>query len=719
MTTKFLLLCTLVFVLVFHIDAIAQNTDSLQAKELNEVMVTATRTERTVGSLPMPVTLVNKDLIKSMGSVRLNDVLTEQTGLVVVPQVNGQGNGIQIQGFDPDYTLILVDGEPIIGRYTGSLELSRLTVGNIKQVEIVKGPSSSLYGSDALAGVINVITERPTTHQGSFLARYGTNSSFDLNANGALVFKNFNIDLFANRYSTDGYDLSTQNYGKTVSPFFNYTLGAKINYQLGKTDFNIGFRYFSEAQDFNFDVVTNGNSERTNGEGTIKDWSINPVITHRFNQRFKIVGRFYNTRYSTNTFLKRAIDDVITYQDNFNQTFTRYELNSEYFFNNKHVLTAGIGDIKESVTTSRYNDQLERTQQTDYFFLQHEWTPIQYVTVIGGIRYDNNSVYGDQLSPKLSARFEVTKNITLKGSFGLGFKAPDFRQLYFNFANQAGGGYIVLGTEVIKEKFNEYIAIGQIQPGATDLSRFASLQPERSKSFNFGADFQLTSKLKIATNTFYNIVDNLINSELVTTNSLGKNIFSYTNVNRALTKGIESDVTYSLNDKLSFSMGHQLLYAFDRDIAEQVENGKKFWKDPITLETRKLQPSEYVGLYNRSRHSGTFKIFYSNKPKGLEGSLRVIYRGKFGIGGISGNIQGESITPSDRNGNGLLDDYDFFVNGYALVNLSVAKNFNQFRLQVGVDNLFDHKEPIYIPNLPGRLLYINVGFTIKNNYKNN
>lgn len=104
-------------------------------------MITATRNERTVGALPMPVTLVQSPQIKMMGSVRLNDVLTEQTGLVVVPQVNGQGSGIQIQGFNPDYTLILVDGEPIIGRYTGSLELSRLTVGNIKQIEIVKGPS--------------------------------------------------------------------------------------------------------------------------------------------------------------------------------------------------------------------------------------------------------------------------------------------------------------------------------------------------------------------------------------------------------------------------------------------------------------------------------------------------------------------------------------------------------------------------------------------------
>ena len=116
-------------------------TDSVKLQQLEEVVITATRNERTVGALPMPVTLVQSPQIKMMGSVRLNDVLTEQTGLVVVPQVNGQGSGIQIQGFNPDYTLILVDGEPIIGRYTGSLELSRLTVGNIKQIEIVKGPS--------------------------------------------------------------------------------------------------------------------------------------------------------------------------------------------------------------------------------------------------------------------------------------------------------------------------------------------------------------------------------------------------------------------------------------------------------------------------------------------------------------------------------------------------------------------------------------------------
>ena len=191
--------------------------DSLKSRQLEDVVVTATRNERTMGALPMPVTIVQKSQIKAMGSLRLNDVLTEQTGLAVVPQVNGQGNGLQLQGFNPDYTLILIDGEPLIGRYTGSLELSRITVGNIKQIEIVKGPSSSLYGSDALAGVVNIITDRPQGTRGSFYSRYGTNNTLDLSGDYSRLAGKLGVYVFANRYSTDGYDLSPENFGSTIT----------------------------------------------------------------------------------------------------------------------------------------------------------------------------------------------------------------------------------------------------------------------------------------------------------------------------------------------------------------------------------------------------------------------------------------------------------------------------------------------------------------------
>ena len=173
----FLARLVLILILVYH-SAAGQN-DSIQVGELDEVVITATRNERVLGSLPMPVALIPRANIKNMGSIRLNDVLTEQTGLVIVPQVNGQGSGLQLQGFNPDYTLILIDGEPLIGRTTGTLELSRISIGNIKQIEIVKGPSSSLYGSEALAGVINIITERPGKTRGSFNLRYASNNTLE------------------------------------------------------------------------------------------------------------------------------------------------------------------------------------------------------------------------------------------------------------------------------------------------------------------------------------------------------------------------------------------------------------------------------------------------------------------------------------------------------------------------------------------------------------
>jgi outer membrane receptor for ferrienterochelin and colicins len=100
------------------------------------------------------------------------------------PQVNGLGNGIQIQGLNPDYTLILIDGEPLIGRYAGTLELSRITTGNIRKIEIVKGPSSSLYGSEALAGVINIITDQPLVDKLNAGIRYGSRNTLDLSAQG-------------------------------------------------------------------------------------------------------------------------------------------------------------------------------------------------------------------------------------------------------------------------------------------------------------------------------------------------------------------------------------------------------------------------------------------------------------------------------------------------------------------------------------------------------
>src|SRR5690606_6759589 len=114
-------------------DSIKRNTTSLE-----EVVITATRTKKNLDRIPIPVTQISAKEIKDRGMVRLNEILAEQTGLAII---NNHGMGIQMQGFDSDYTMILIDGEPVIGRTSGTLELSRIAVGNIDRIEIIKGPS--------------------------------------------------------------------------------------------------------------------------------------------------------------------------------------------------------------------------------------------------------------------------------------------------------------------------------------------------------------------------------------------------------------------------------------------------------------------------------------------------------------------------------------------------------------------------------------------------
>src|SRR5204863_1113158 len=197
--------------------------DSSNAKQLDEVVITATRTERKLGNVAVPVQLITSKTIQQSGSVRLNDILTEQTGLYITSggattSAGGGvfGNGVQIQGLSPDYTMILLDGEPIIGRQGGVIDLSRLSVGNIKKIEIVKGPSSSLYGSEAMGGVVNIITEQAQIDKVNASFRYGRFNSTDANLDAAMKRQNWVLQLFGNRNSSVGFDPDETVQGKTV-----------------------------------------------------------------------------------------------------------------------------------------------------------------------------------------------------------------------------------------------------------------------------------------------------------------------------------------------------------------------------------------------------------------------------------------------------------------------------------------------------------------------
>jgi outer membrane receptor for ferrienterochelin and colicins len=353
--------------------------------------------------------------------------------------------------------------------------------------------------------------------------------------------------------------------------------------------------------------------------------------------------------------------------------------------------------IDESVEATRY-DGIKR-YNTKYAFVQHEFFLKFKTQFITGLRYDAHNSYRNQFSPKFSASHELNDMVTLRGSAGVGYKAPDFRQLFLNFTNSVAG-YSVFGSQEVNQRLAELQRDNQILNVLIDTSTFGDLSPESSLAINLGTVIKLKSGYLATVNLFRNDIRNLIETQPVARKVNGQNVFSYQNLREVFTQGAEFDVNkkYEFNKKsLNVSVGYQYLEAKDRSVLRKIKEGNVFRRNPETLETERVQKSDYFGLMGRSKHSANVKFFYT-APKGFSASLRTIYRGKYGFG--------------DLNGNNIADAQSEFVNGYLLVNTSAGHKFKQWDFQAGIDNLTNFRNPQFIPTLPGRIFWTTVRYRI-------
>ncbi len=660
---------------VCHSQIVEAQKDSAKVEDLDEVIVTATRTERQLSSLPLPVTLVGKEQLQQTGVIRLNEILSEQTGIIMVPDftVGGQ-EGVQIQGISSDYVLVLIDGVPVVGRSSGNLDLSRLAVGNIKQIEVVKGPSSSLFGSEALGGVINIITEKPSSDSISGNASHRAESFNGQNTTVSLgqQLNRVGYSFFADRLSTDGFDLSPVLEGQTNAPFSSYTLHGRVFFDASeKLSFFGSARYFQR----DFDVDPNTSAEEEGNLHIRADHDPSDKVTFQY--------ELYYTNYVTDELSVDPIDDTVLFQNDFDQRLLRPEVRFSYQLSRKGTLTSGVGVNFEKLSRTLFADDVSFDSQ--YAFTQYDYQPTKKLNVIVGARFDNHSEYNSQFSPKLSVRYQVTDELALKGSVGSGFKAPDFRQLYLDFTNALGGGYSVFGKEVEVVGIQRLADAGNIltdsngdlalQVPPEDLGE--PLSAESSVGYNLGLSCT-AGGFKGSVNAFRNDFKDLIDTQVIATKSNGANVFGYINRARVYFQGVELDMSYRLLENLRVSAGYQLLYAYDKDIEDQVEAGA-FARDPVTNESIRISSSEYFGLENRSRHTINGKLFLEAPKWQANANLRVIYRSKYGL--------------TDTNGNGFLDDYDTsFADGFAIANFSAAKTlFKNYQLQIGANNLFNFK----------------------------
>ena len=673
-----------------NIDARPLTITLIEATEaLDEVVVTATRTERSVDNIPMPVQLVGQAQVQRIGSLRLDEVLQEQTGLQMI---SDHGSGLQMQGLSSDYILILIDGEPVIGRTAGTLDLSRISVNNIERIEIIRGPSSSLYGSEAMAGVVNIITkDNATGWNGTFGTQYRSFRTWDAQAEAGYRGKHLSARVFANRLRSDGYDLTDNTVAQTVAPYQALTFGPKLSYRISnQLQLRVSSRFYQESSNDLLDITSDEETIRLNSYSQRSDWNVLPILEYQPSDRHKLQVRHYVSGYSTYSKLSYLSDNQFFDISEFNQTFQRSEAQYDWYGSDRHIFTAGAGYLTEQVEATRY-DNVNRFVST-YAFAQYQWQPTDRWNVVAGGRYDVHSAYADRLSPKLAVGYDATDWLSVQASFGGGYKAPDFRQLLLSFTNPVAG-YSVFGSQVVQQEFAELQEQGQIAQVLIDPSTVREIRAESSLAYNLGVILTLGENLSLKVNAFRNDISDLIETAPIARKTNGQNVFSYFNFAEVITQGVETQVDYQPYPGLALSVGYQYLDTRDKEAVQRIEDGEVFRRDENNR-TVAVTTADYGGLFNRSRHSGNAKVFYTNARYHIDVSLRGLYRGRWGRG--------------DFNGNTVLDADNEYADGYWLVNLAARKHFGDWlTLEAGSNNLFG-QTTVNEPTLAGRIFFAGV-----------
>jgi outer membrane receptor for ferrienterochelin and colicins len=667
---------------------------SLQSTMLDmpQVVVTGTRNQQLYQDVPVSTQVISQEEIQRSGVTDLRDLLMEETGLNIAQD---HGQGVQVQGFDPEYTLILIDGSPVIGRIAGTLDLTRFAVGNIERVEVVKGPNSSLYGSEALAGVINIITREPQhTLRFSGNGRFGSLKSYDMSGNLEFGRGLFGGTFFYNRKSREHFDLNAETISWSSPDFTDHTLSSNLTWRLHDNNkLRLTVRLFIEDQYAISSSEEGGEVLPLEQRDDISDWNISPVFESQLSSGARLMAKTYLSRYRNDSRIDYQIGDSLFSTSHFDQYYGQAEAQLDLVFSPKHHFKIGGGAISESVEADRIKGD-RRSNYTLLSFFQHEWLPVEPLDIIVSGRLDAHSEFGTHFSPKGALLWKAGENYRIRGSYGSGFKAPNFSQLYLDFTNSVVG-YSVFGTSNARESLQELVDRGEIREILVEPAIFADINPETSVAFNFSVEATPFEFLHLRTNVFRNDVTDLIDVQAVARKNNNQSVFTYFNLNRVFTNGIESEIGLQLTKQLKLELGYQYVIAKDKDVIDRLE-AREIFKEGTSGRIRAVLPGEYSGLFNRSRNSGTAKLAY-RLNNGFGVNIRAVFRGKYGL--------------FDLNGNSILDDQSEYADPYALLNANVTIPLTQrIALAAGAENLFDYLDTQSFAGTPGRILYARFNF---------
>ena len=647
----------------------------------------------------MPIKVITKREIELMGSRRLDEVLKEQTGIAIVNDIAGGARavGVQIQGFSSSYVMVLVDGQPMLGRNNGNFDLSRISVTNIERIEIIKGASSCLYGSDALGGAINIITRHGAlTPQAQASLLYGTLNTVDATLEAETPFANQrgSAVFSGNYYRTDGFNTDKQyldSKSTTFPPYVNYSVQGRLRYRSSKNGtFGLSSRFAARESE----MINAWTEERTlQDKQNEQDINLSASYDHHFTSGLRSMTRYYFSRFHSQITAQWLQQGVVANAEEFGQNVHRLEQQLAYSPVQQVKLTAGIGGSLELMDNQDLD--AKRSLNSAFAYLQTEWKPMDHLLTTLGLRYDQTNVYKGHLSPSLGLQYHISPKLLLKGGVGAGFKAPDYKMRYQVFFNPAAN-YLVLGTERVADVIAAMDQAGELSYKNTYMLNLVAgnLKAETSISNNIGLTWSPSNKVQADFSLFYHRINNQINTISVGNGTSVTQIYSYRNLPKAMNKGFEVSLNYQASKNLQFSMGYQYLITKDLSVLDSIAAGNYPYNqinDPSTGEYRASKKSDYWGIEDRSRHMINFKAQYEYRPWGVHVNTRINFRGN---------------TPfQEYNGNQFMDKYDIFIPYHTLVNVTLEKSLMDRRLTFRLigDNVFNFTSR-YLLGQPGRVI---------------
>ena len=522
----------------------AQAQDTLVNTDLIEVVVTGQLSETTIENA------IHK--IRVIGSKELNSGLFTDLASVLSKELNVQlsednilGSSISIQGISGQNVKILIDDVPAIGRLNGNIDLSQISLNNIQRIEIVEGPLSTIYGTDALAGTINIITKEQLENKKSFttyyetVGKYNYDLLFSKNISDNTASYQFGRNYFNGWSPNQDFKLIPTNELADINRYKQWKpkeqISHKVSYNIKKDSYTNN-NYFERF----YEKITNrGLPQEPYNENAFDEYyhtfktNLGSDIKLKYDKnKLRLILAYNNyirakeTFYKDLTNLSTVIVQDASMQDtsHFNLWMIKAILSNDK--NDQFRYQVGIDLNKQNAKGNRIQNKYQ--EKSDYaLFSTIEYKLTNRTIIRPSLRLIYNDKYKAPIVPAINTLFDLGR-YKVRVSYAKGFRAPDFKELFFEFIDV---NHNILGND--------------------------SLLAEESDNFNFNTTISKNIfKNKIVTdiNLFYNSISNKIN---LASSSVDKSQYSYFNITNFKTKGISFRSSLALlNTEINFGMSY-------------------------------------------------------------------------------------------------------------------------------------------------------------------